>query len=61
MSPVITFGGLLGEATEGRIVRHMFSVPGTHTVILGADLEHFTSIGREAAIHLHIDRKPIIA
>ena len=22
MSPVITFGGLLGEATEGRIVRH---------------------------------------
>lgn len=26
MSPVITFGGLLGEATEGRIVRHT-----THT------------------------------
>lgn len=23
MSPVITFGGLLGEATEGRIVREM--------------------------------------
>lgn len=25
MSPVITFGGLLGEATEGRIVRHACS------------------------------------
>ena len=24
MSPVITFGGLLGEATEGRIVRTLF-------------------------------------
>lgn len=23
MSPVITFGGLLGEATEGRIVNHL--------------------------------------
>lgn len=28
MSPVITFGGLLGEATEGRIVRNL-PVPNT--------------------------------
>lgn len=27
MSPVITFGGLLGEATEGRIVRHHGFIP----------------------------------
>lgn len=30
MSPVITFGGLLGEATEGRIVR------AKHTQVLSA-------------------------
>lgn len=27
MSPVITFGGLLGEATEGRIVRARLTLP----------------------------------
>lgn len=27
MSPVITFGGLLGEATEGRIVNPLLSYP----------------------------------
>lgn len=32
MSPVITFGGLLGEATEGRVVRgNIFIAPNTMT------------------------------
>lgn len=40
MSPVITFGGLLGEATEGRIVRtrehhvHVCAFKYTHVVCI---------------------------
>lgn len=33
MSPVITFGGLLGEATEGRIVNHLPFTLNVHTFL----------------------------
>lgn len=33
MSPVITFGGLLGEATEGRIVNHVPFPLNVHRVL----------------------------
>lgn len=39
MSPVITFGGLLGEATEGRIVKHLLLPPNVNTIAVEYDSE----------------------
>lgn len=38
MSPVITFGGLLGEATEGRIVNLTLSPQNVHNALPGLGL-----------------------
>lgn len=50
MSPVITFGGLLGEATEGRVVRSLLFFP---QAFINTPQKHLFRFKKNIHNHLH--------